>query len=72
MEELNLNVDLGKAISTLDPKCTGFPNFHDPETCAAQTIGSFEFEVRYDAKYVSVTVEPGSLCSKSEGVLTDA
>ena len=66
VEEVNLNVDLNTVIISLDPKCTGFPNFQDPATCAAQTIGSFEFEVRYEAKYVSVTVDPGTLFQRSD------
>jgi hypothetical protein len=76
VEGVNLDVDLNAPIGGLDPKCTGFPNFADPSTCDPQTIGSFEFEVRYDAKFVDVDVSPGGIwedagvpveCSSIEG-----
>jgi subtilisin-like proprotein convertase family protein len=56
-----VSIDLGGRISGRDPKCTGFPNFLPPEECDFQTIGSFEFEVRYDSKYLNLEVEPGSI-----------
>jgi len=61
VEQVNFNVDLDLPITSPDPKCTGFPNFRDPATCPRQTLGSFEFEVRFNPKLVSVKVEPGSL-----------
>jgi hypothetical protein len=64
--ERDFDVQLNHPISGLDPKCTGFPNFQDPATCELQTIGSFEFEVRYDAKFVSVQVEPGPLFDRAD------
>jgi hypothetical protein len=54
VEEVNLEVRLDRAITSLSPK--GEP----------QTIGSFEFEVRYDAKFVSVQVEAGPLFQRSD------
>jgi hypothetical protein len=64
--ERDFNIDLNSPITSLDPKCTGFPNFQDPATCPTQTIGSFEFEVRYDAKFVTVQVDPGSLLQRAD------
>jgi hypothetical protein len=49
VEELNLDIILGKAIDSLSPKGE------------EQSIGSFEFEVRYDAKLVTVDVLAGDL-----------
>jgi hypothetical protein len=46
---LDLAVVLPKAVESVSPK--GEP----------QTVGSFEFEVRFDRKLVNVTVDPGSL-----------
>jgi subtilisin-like proprotein convertase family protein len=54
VEEVNFNVNLNDRI-------VGFSK-GEP-----QTLGSFEFEVRYDAKYVSVEVDPGPLFDR-EGV----
>src|SRR3972149_2514554 len=51
VEEVNLNVDLRDAITST---AKGEP----------QTIGSFEFEVRYDAKLVTAHVEPGELFNR--------
>jgi hypothetical protein len=61
VEALNLPLRLNAPVRGLDPKCIGFPNFADPSTCDPQTIGAFEFEVRYDAKYVDVDVTAGSI-----------
>ncbi len=47
--ERDFNVDLNGAVTSISPK--GEP----------QTVGSFEFEVRYDRKLVNVDVTAGSL-----------
>jgi hypothetical protein len=52
--ERDLEVVLGRAITSISPK--GEP----------QTIGSFEFQVRYDAKFVSVTVDAGPLFDRAD------
>jgi hypothetical protein len=49
VEEVNLVLTIDRPITSLSPK--GEP----------QSIGSFEFEVRYDAKLVTVVIEPGAL-----------
>ena len=49
VEELNIDVNLDRPVTSYSDKGE------------AQTIGSFEFEVRYDAKFVSVDVEAGEL-----------
>jgi hypothetical protein len=54
VEEVNLEVRLDRAITSLSPK--GEP----------QTIGSYEFEVRYDPKFVSVHVDAGPLFQRSD------
>jgi hypothetical protein len=46
---VQLDVDLGGPVTSVSPKGE------------LQTIGSFEFEVRYDRKLVSVQVNPGDL-----------
>jgi subtilisin-like proprotein convertase family protein len=61
VEAVNLDVNLQDFIDDLDPKCVGFPNFADPATCDSVIVGSFEFEVRYDAKFVDVDVLPGEI-----------
>ena len=61
VEEVNFYLDLLGPVNSRDPKCYGFPNFLPLETCDRQTIGAFEFEIRYDSKLLSVSVEPGSL-----------
>ncbi len=50
VEELNINVVLDQRVKTVNPKDN-----------SPQHIGSFEFEVRYDAKYVTVEVGPGEI-----------
>jgi hypothetical protein len=55
VEEVNLAIELGKVLDSPDPK-QGDP----------QTIGSFEFEVRFEAKYVNVTVSAGSIFDRSD------
>lgn len=49
---------IGQAIKSPDPKCVGFPNFQDPATCPRQELGAFEFEVRFNAKYINVDLVP--------------
>jgi hypothetical protein len=49
---------IGQPVTTPDPKCAGFPNFNPPETCPRQEVGAFEFEVRFDAKFVDVELLP--------------
>ena len=66
VEEVNFNIVLDQAIDSPDPKCTGFPSLQPPETCPRQTIGSFEFEVLFDAKVISVQVEAGPLFQRTE------
>jgi hypothetical protein len=66
VEEVNLDIVLDQAITDPEPKCVGFPNFQPPETCPRQTIGSFEFEVLFDAKVISVQVEAGPLFQRPE------
>jgi hypothetical protein len=56
---VKLTDGLGQAITSREPKCVA--TAPDPDTCPFQTIGSFEFEVRFDAKLVTALVEPGSL-----------
>jgi hypothetical protein len=57
--EITFSDGLDQAVRSRDPKClaTGA----EPSTCPVQTIGSFELELRFDAKLVSLTVEPGGL-----------
>jgi len=72
VEEVNFNVELNAAVSGLDPKCLATPTPPPPLTpvpCPAQTIGSFQFEVRYDAKLVSLVVEAGALFRRSDGTV---
>jgi hypothetical protein len=54
--EVDFEVVLSQAVTSISPK--GEP----------QTIGSFEFEVRYDTKLVSVTVDAGPLFSERNDV----
>src|SRR3990170_2269647 len=54
VEEVNLNVVLDRPITGVSPK-------GDP-----QTLGAFEFEVRYDSKLVFVDWEPGELAAFME------
>ena len=66
VEEVNLEIVLDQAIDEPEPKCVGFPNFQPPDSCPRQTIGSFEFEVLFDAKVISVQVEAGPLFQRPE------
>jgi hypothetical protein len=52
--ERDFNVYLDQPVTSNSPKGE------------AQTIGSFEFEVRYDAKFVSVTVDAGPLLANAD------
>jgi hypothetical protein len=52
--ERDFNVELNSPITSLSPKGE------------AQTIGSFEFEVRYDSKFVSVEVVAGPLFDRRD------
>jgi len=61
VEEVGFDLRLNSPVSSPDPKCTGFPNFRPAAECPVQTIGAFEFEVRFDAKLVQVEVTPGDL-----------
>jgi hypothetical protein len=63
VEQLNIDVNLTNAIKSREPKCVAAALAAETNTrlCPFQTIGSFEFEVRYDAKFVSVSVDPGDL-----------
>ncbi len=54
--ERDFDLVLGSTVTSISPKGE------------AQTVGSFEFEVRFDRKLVNVTVEPGALF-KVGGVL---
>jgi uncharacterized protein YegL len=49
---------LGNRITSRDPKCTGFPNFLPPEECPFQELGAWEFEVRFNPKYINVQLSP--------------
>jgi hypothetical protein len=49
---------IGQPVTTPDPKCAGFPNFNPPETCPRQEVGAFEFEVRFDPKFINVDLVP--------------
>jgi hypothetical protein len=57
--EITFRDGLDQAVRSRDPKCLA--TAVDPTTCPVQTIGSFELELRFDDKLVSVTVEPGDL-----------
>jgi hypothetical protein len=57
----SIPIVLGAHINTLEPKCTG-----ETGPCLLQSIGSFEFEVRFDAKLVNVTVSAGPLFTAAE------
>jgi len=55
---------LGQPITSPEPKCVGFPNFQPEATCPRQELGSFEYEIRYDAKFLDVqllALENGNL-----------
>jgi hypothetical protein len=53
-----LNQILGQPIKSADPKCVGFPNFLPDEECPRQQLGAFEYEIRFDEKYVDVEIIP--------------
>jgi hypothetical protein len=65
--EVDFNLNLGGPVRGLDPKCLA--TAPDPTTCPRQSIGSFQFEVRYDSKLVTLQVEPGSLWRDAAGNL---
>jgi hypothetical protein len=70
--ERDFYLNLGGPVRGLDPKCLATPTPAPPATpvpCARQSIGSFQFEVRYDSKLISVQVEPGSLWRDAGGNL---
>jgi hypothetical protein len=60
---VNLNLDLDRLIESRDPKCLA--SAQDPADCPLQTIGSFEFELRYAPKLVRVSIQPGALFLRS-------
>jgi hypothetical protein len=64
VQEVILLDELDQAVRSQDPKCLA--SAPDPSTCPVQTIGSFEFEVRFDTKLVTVTVQRGSLFNRPE------
>jgi hypothetical protein len=64
VEQVNFSINLDAPVTGPEPKCAGYPNFQDPATCPRQTIGAFEFEVRFNAKLVRVTVDRGSLLDR--------
>jgi hypothetical protein len=63
VEEVNIPLRLNSPVISREPKCVAEARLAgtDPNACPRQSIGAFEFEVRYDAKLVSVRVLPGPL-----------
>jgi len=63
VQVLNIDVNLTNAIKVRDPKCVAAAELAgtNPGACPLESIGSFEFEVRYDAKLVTVEVFPGDV-----------
>jgi uncharacterized repeat protein (TIGR01451 family) len=70
--ERDFNVELNAPITSIEPKCPDVPTPapSGPAVCPAQRIGSFEFEIRYDSKLVSVTVEPGPIFQRADALCT--
>jgi hypothetical protein len=59
VETVNIPLYLDDPIPSREPKCP--TPVSGENTCPFQTLGAFEFEVRYNAKYLNVDVIAGSL-----------
>ncbi|MGH7486562.1 MAG: hypothetical protein ACREMY_13330, partial [bacterium] len=70
--QVDFNVELNAPITSLEPKCPGVPTPTPtgPLICPVQQIGSFEFEVRFDSKLVSVTVDAGPIFQRTDVLCT--
>ena len=53
---VNLELRIDGRIPTREPKC--LLTAVEPTDCPRQTIGSLEFEVRYDPKYITLSITP--------------
>ena len=60
VEEVNFELRIDDPITSREPKCVAAAELAgtDPTECEFQTVGSLEFEVRYDPKFITLSVDP--------------